>query len=52
MPELRLGVWHSQSPHPDWNEEQWWPEVVSSYAIELGDDCDARRCRPAPPSAA
>src|SRR5439155_5104721 len=25
-------------PHPDWNEEQWWPELVSSYAIELGND--------------
>jgi hypothetical protein len=38
MHELRPGVWHWQSPHPDWNEEQWWPELVSSYAIELGDD--------------
>ena len=38
MRELRPGVWHWQSPHPDWNEDQWWPELVSSYAIELGDD--------------
>ena len=38
MPELRPGVWHWQSPHPDWNEEEWWPELVSSYGIELGDD--------------
>ena len=38
MHELRPGVWHWQSPHPDWNEEEWWPELVSSYAIELGDD--------------
>src|SRR5439155_20373055 len=37
MRDLRPGVWHWQSPHPDWNEEQWWPELVSSYAIELGD---------------
>ena len=36
--ELRPGVWHWQSPHPDWDEEQWWPALVSSYAIELGDD--------------
>lgn len=37
--ELRPGVWYWQSPHPDWNEEQsWWPELVSSYAIELGDE--------------
>ena len=38
MRELRPGVWHWQSPHPDWNEEEWWPELVSSYGIELGDD--------------
>ncbi|HEX3618529.1 MAG TPA: MBL fold metallo-hydrolase [Solirubrobacteraceae bacterium] len=43
MRELRPGVWHWQSPHPDWNERQWWPQTVSSYAIEVGDDlvlCD------------
>src|SRR2546430_17740989 len=38
MREVRPGVWHWQSPHPDWGEEEWWPELVSSYAIELGDD--------------
>jgi hypothetical protein len=38
MNELRPGVWHWQSPHPGWDEEQWWPELVSSYAIEVGDD--------------
>jgi hypothetical protein len=38
MRELRPGVWHWQSPHPDWNEEQRWPELVSSYGIALGDD--------------
>lgn len=38
MRELRPGVWHWQSPHPDWDEEQWWPESVSSYAVALGDD--------------
>src|SRR3954454_9924791 len=38
MREVRPGVWHWQSPHPGWDEEQWWPELVSSYAIELGDD--------------
>jgi hypothetical protein len=38
MRELRPGVWHWQSPHPDWNEEESWPELVSSYAVELGDD--------------
>jgi hypothetical protein len=39
MRELRPGVWHWQSPHPEWNEqESWWPQLVSSYAIELGDE--------------
>src|SRR3954453_13988907 len=37
MRELRPGIWHWQSPHPGWNSEEWWPELVSSYAIELGD---------------
>lgn len=35
---MRPGIWHWQSPHPDWDEQQWWPELVSSYGIELGDD--------------
>jgi glyoxylase-like metal-dependent hydrolase (beta-lactamase superfamily II) len=38
MRELRHGIWHWQSPHPDWTEEQRWPQLVSSYAIEVGDD--------------
>ena len=38
MRELRSGVWHWQSRHPDWNDEEWWPELVSSSAIEVGDD--------------
>ena len=38
MRELRPGVWHWQSPHPDWDEEQWWPAFVSSYAIEVPID--------------
>ena len=36
--DLRPGVWHWQSPHPEWDEEQWWPQLVSSYGIELGDE--------------
>ena len=37
MVQLRPGLWHWRAPHPDWNEEHsWWPELVSSYAIELG----------------
>jgi hypothetical protein len=38
MRELRPGVWHWQSSHPGWDEEKDWPEFVSSYGIELGDD--------------
>jgi hypothetical protein len=36
--EVRPGVWHWQSPHPDWDAQQGWPEAVSSYGIEHGDD--------------
>ena len=38
MRELRPGLWHWRAPHPDWDGEGWWPELVSSYGIELGDD--------------
>jgi len=38
MRELRPGVWHWRSRHPEWNEEQWWPPEVSSYAIEAGEE--------------
>jgi hypothetical protein len=38
MRELRAGVWHWQAPHPEWGKDAWWPELVSSYAIEVGDD--------------
>ncbi|HET6682187.1 MAG TPA: hypothetical protein VFG75_00690 [Gaiella sp.] len=40
MREVRSGVRYWQSPHPDWNEEQWWPELVSSYAIVTGDSLE------------
>lgn len=33
--ELRPGVWHWKAPHPDWDQDQWWPELVSSYAVEV-----------------
>jgi hypothetical protein len=40
MQELRPGVWHWQAPHPEWGGEdtEWWPELVSSYAIQLGSE--------------
>lgn len=38
MRELKPGLWHWQTPHPDWSEEEWWPELVSSYAAEVVDE--------------
>jgi glyoxylase-like metal-dependent hydrolase (beta-lactamase superfamily II) len=35
--ELRSGLWHWQAPHPEWTPEQWWPELVSSYAFDDGE---------------
>jgi glyoxylase-like metal-dependent hydrolase (beta-lactamase superfamily II) len=34
--ELRPGLWHWQAPHPEWTPEQWWPQAVSSYALDDG----------------
>ncbi len=36
MREVRDGVWHWESRHPEWNERQWWGPLVSSYAIDDG----------------
>ncbi|HEX6701322.1 MAG TPA: MBL fold metallo-hydrolase [Gaiellaceae bacterium] len=36
MRELRAGLWHWQAPHPEWTPDQWWPQEVSSYAIDDG----------------
>jgi hypothetical protein len=38
MREVRPGVWHWLSPHPDWDGEDEWPELVSSYAVELEEE--------------
>jgi hypothetical protein len=38
MRELRPGVWHWLSTHPDWDGDEEWPELVSSYAVELEDE--------------
>jgi glyoxylase-like metal-dependent hydrolase (beta-lactamase superfamily II) len=35
--ELRPGLWHWQAPHPAWSEDQWWPQLVSSYALDDGE---------------
>jgi glyoxylase-like metal-dependent hydrolase (beta-lactamase superfamily II) len=34
--ELQAGLWHWQAPHPEWSAEQWWPQEVSSYALDDG----------------
>lgn len=36
MRELQAGLWHWQSPHPDWTPDERWPQEVSSYAIDDG----------------
>jgi hypothetical protein len=36
MREVRPSIWHWESPHPDWDAEQRWPQLVSSYGIEIG----------------
>src|SRR3954447_24051008 len=37
MRELRTGVWHWQSRHPEWTPECHWRPEVSSYAIDDGE---------------
>jgi glyoxylase-like metal-dependent hydrolase (beta-lactamase superfamily II) len=34
--ELQAGLWHWQSPHPEWRPGQRWPQDVSSCAIDEG----------------
>ena len=36
MRELQPGLWHWRAPHPEWTPDQWWPQEVSSYAIDDG----------------
>jgi glyoxylase-like metal-dependent hydrolase (beta-lactamase superfamily II) len=35
--ELRPGLWHWQTPHPDWTPDEPWGEAVSSYAVDDGE---------------
>ena len=37
MQEVRDGVWWWQTPHPEWEEGDNWPELVTSYAIDTGE---------------
>jgi hypothetical protein len=34
--ELQAGLWHWQAPHPEWTPDQWWPQMVSSCALDDG----------------
>jgi glyoxylase-like metal-dependent hydrolase (beta-lactamase superfamily II) len=34
--ELQAGLWHWQAPHPEWTPDQWWPQMVSSHALDDG----------------
>ena len=36
MNEIQPGLWHWQTPHPDWTPDERWPQEVSSYAIDDG----------------
>jgi hypothetical protein len=37
--EVQTGLWHWQAPHPEWNARGAdWGKVVSSYAVEVGDN--------------
>jgi len=36
MRELRPGLWHRQTPHPEWTAGGPWLQAVSSYATDDG----------------
>jgi len=35
--QLRSGLWHWQTAHPDWSPDEPWGERVSSYALDDGE---------------
>jgi hypothetical protein len=37
MQQLRPGLWHWKTRHPEWSSDADWPQEVSSYALELDD---------------
>jgi hypothetical protein len=37
MQQLRPGLWHWKTRHPEWSSDAEWPQEVSSYAVELDD---------------
>jgi glyoxylase-like metal-dependent hydrolase (beta-lactamase superfamily II) len=38
MREVATGVWHWQAEHPEWKQGQTWARMVSSYAVDTGED--------------
>lgn len=38
MLETRPGVWFWQAPHPAWIPDDGWGEIVSSYALDFGQE--------------
>ncbi|MDX2816632.1 MBL fold metallo-hydrolase [Streptomyces sp. PA03-5A] len=36
MRDVATGVWHWQTPHPEWTPDEPWPREVSSYAVDDG----------------
>ena len=37
MREVQAGMWYWEAPHPDWEPEADWGQMVSSYAIDDGE---------------
>ena len=37
MRELAPGLWHWQTPHPQWESSEPWDQNVSSYALDDGE---------------
>jgi glyoxylase-like metal-dependent hydrolase (beta-lactamase superfamily II) len=35
--EVQTGMWHWETPHPEWEPGERWGPEVSSYAIDSGD---------------
>jgi glyoxylase-like metal-dependent hydrolase (beta-lactamase superfamily II) len=38
MREVATGVWHWKAAHPEWKPGQTWDRMVSSYAVDTGED--------------
>jgi glyoxylase-like metal-dependent hydrolase (beta-lactamase superfamily II) len=38
MRAIATGVWHWRGEHPEWKPGQSWDRLVSSYAVDTGED--------------